>query len=62
MRTGTTAGLWDVLDCETKQNYICKQWAYGATAPPIPTTAPAHTCPEGWVSSKYSSSCFKVSA
>nr|XP_047917806.1 macrophage mannose receptor 1-like isoform X1 [Anser cygnoides] len=59
MRTGTTAGLWDVLDCETKQKYICKQWAYGATAPPIPTTAPVHTCPEGWVSSKYSSSCFK---
>ncbi|NXN35615.1 MRC1 protein, partial [Rhinoptilus africanus] len=59
MRTGTAAGLWDVLDCETKQKYICKQWAKGATAPPIPTTAPVPTCPEGWVSNHHSSSCFK---
>uniref|UniRef100_A0A663E991 Mannose receptor C-type 1 n=1 Tax=Aquila chrysaetos chrysaetos TaxID=223781 RepID=A0A663E991_AQUCH len=61
MTTGTAAGLWNVLDCETKQKYICKQWAKSATAPPIPTTAPVPTCPEGWVSNSHSSSCFKVS-
>ncbi|NWW74487.1 MRC1 protein, partial [Climacteris rufus] len=59
MRTGTAAGLWDVLDCETKQKYICKQWAKGATVPPIPTTSLAPTCPEGWVSNNHRSSCFK---
>uniref|UniRef100_A0A8C3H2C3 Uncharacterized protein n=1 Tax=Corvus moneduloides TaxID=1196302 RepID=A0A8C3H2C3_CORMO len=61
MRTGTAAGLWDVLDCEIKQKYICKQWAKGATVPPIPTTALVPTCPEGWVSNRHRSSCFKVS-
>ncbi|XP_027514430.1 macrophage mannose receptor 1-like [Corapipo altera] len=59
MRTGTAAGLWDVLDCETKQKYICKQWAKGATIPPIPTTAVVPTCPEGWISNNHRSSCFK---
>ncbi|NXE05182.1 MRC1 protein, partial [Lophotis ruficrista] len=59
MRTGTAAGLWDVLDCETKQKYICKQWAKGATTSPTPTTAPVPTCPDGWVSNNHSSSCFK---
>ncbi|KAM3680014.1 macrophage mannose receptor 1-like isoform 1-T1 [Ammospiza maritima maritima] len=59
MKTGTAAGLWDVLDCETKQKYICKQWAKGATVPPVPTTALVPTCPEGWVSNNYRSSCFK---
>ncbi|NWR44647.1 MRC1 protein, partial [Regulus satrapa] len=59
MRTGTAAGLWDVLNCETKQKYICKQWAKGATVPPIPTTAPVPTCPDGWVSNNHGSSCFK---
>uniref|UniRef100_A0A8C3N529 Uncharacterized protein n=1 Tax=Geospiza parvula TaxID=87175 RepID=A0A8C3N529_GEOPR len=59
MKTGTAAGLWDVLDCETKQKYICKQWAKGATVPPVPTTALVPTCPEGWVSNNHRSSCFK---
>ncbi|XP_074013799.1 macrophage mannose receptor 1-like [Numenius arquata] len=59
MRTGTATGLWDVIDCETKQKYICKQWAKGATSPPTPTTAAVPTCPEGWVSNHHSSSCFK---
>ncbi|XP_032929413.1 macrophage mannose receptor 1-like [Catharus ustulatus] len=59
MRTGTAAGLWDVLDCETKQKYICKQWAKGATVPPIPTTALVPSCPEGWISNHHRSSCFK---
>lgn len=62
MRTGTAAGLWDVLDCEIKQKYICKQWAKGATVPPIPTIALVPACPEGWVSNNHRNSCFKVSA
>ncbi|XP_053915277.1 macrophage mannose receptor 1 isoform X1 [Cuculus canorus] len=59
MTTGPAAGLWDVLDCETKQKYICKQWAKGITSPPVPTTTPVPTCPEGWVANSDSSSCFK---
>ncbi|XP_031470280.1 macrophage mannose receptor 1-like [Phasianus colchicus] len=59
MRTGIAAGLWDVLDCESKQKYICKQWAVGATAPPISTTALKPTCPEGWISNDDASSCYK---
>ncbi|NXO00786.1 MRC1 protein, partial [Rhinopomastus cyanomelas] len=59
LRTGTAAGLWDVLDCETKQKYVCKQWAKDATAPPLPTTALVPTCPQGWISNDYSSSCLK---
>ncbi|XP_009084563.3 macrophage mannose receptor 1-like isoform X1 [Serinus canaria] len=59
MKTGIAAGLWDVLDCETKQKYICKQWAKGATVPPVPATALVPTCPEGWVSNNHRSSCFK---
>uniref|UniRef100_A0A8C2SYC1 Macrophage mannose receptor 1-like n=1 Tax=Coturnix japonica TaxID=93934 RepID=A0A8C2SYC1_COTJA len=60
MRTGTAAGLWDVLDCESKQKYICKQWAVGATAPPLSSAAPKPTCPEGWISNDHASSCYKV--
>nr|XP_009671984.1 PREDICTED: macrophage mannose receptor 1-like [Struthio camelus australis] len=59
MRTGRASGLWDVLDCKTKQKFICKQWAKGATAPPIPTTALVPMCHEGWISNTHSSSCFK---
>uniref|UniRef100_A0A8C2SXJ0 Macrophage mannose receptor 1-like n=1 Tax=Coturnix japonica TaxID=93934 RepID=A0A8C2SXJ0_COTJA len=59
MRTGTAAGLWDVLDCESKQKYICKQWAVGATAPPLSSAAPKPTCPEGWISNDHASSCYK---
>ncbi|XP_051465466.1 macrophage mannose receptor 1-like isoform X2 [Apus apus] len=59
MKTGSAAGLWNVLDCETKQRYICKQWAKGATASPLPTTAPVPTCPEGWISNNHGNSCFK---
>ncbi|OXB84687.1 UNVERIFIED_CONTAM: hypothetical protein H355_001164 [Colinus virginianus] len=60
MKTGTAAGLWDVLDCESKQKYICKQWAVGATAPPIPTTVPEPTCPKGWISNDDANFCYKV--
>uniref|UniRef100_A0A8C9N760 Macrophage mannose receptor 1-like n=1 Tax=Serinus canaria TaxID=9135 RepID=A0A8C9N760_SERCA len=61
MKTGIAAGLWDVLDCETKQKYICKQWAKGATVPPVPATALVPTCPEGWVSNNHRSSLYIIS-
>ncbi|XP_019385690.1 PREDICTED: macrophage mannose receptor 1-like [Crocodylus porosus] len=60
MRTGPAAGLWDVLPCEIVEKFICKQRAADATYPPVQTTAPAPVCPEGWVSTVHSNSCFKV--
>ncbi|XP_019388002.1 PREDICTED: macrophage mannose receptor 1-like [Crocodylus porosus] len=60
MRTGTAAGLWDVLSCEQKTLFLCKQLVQGATPPPPPTTAPPLSCPEEWVSSTHSSLCFKL--
>uniref|UniRef100_A0A8C2SYK8 Macrophage mannose receptor 1-like n=1 Tax=Coturnix japonica TaxID=93934 RepID=A0A8C2SYK8_COTJA len=59
MRTGTAAGLWDVLDCESKQKYICKQWAVGATAPPLSSAAPKPTCPEAISSQSFCRSDIK---
>uniref|UniRef100_A0A8C4W867 Mannose receptor C-type 1 n=1 Tax=Gopherus evgoodei TaxID=1825980 RepID=A0A8C4W867_9SAUR len=59
MRTGTTAGLWDVVNCEEKSMFLCKQLVEGATPPPVPTTTPAPSCPDGWHSRAHSSSCFK---
>uniref|UniRef100_A0A8C8RHJ4 Macrophage mannose receptor 1 n=1 Tax=Pelusios castaneus TaxID=367368 RepID=A0A8C8RHJ4_9SAUR len=59
MRTGIAGGLWDVVKCEEKAKFLCKKWAEGVTPPPIPTTTPAPTCPEGWDSSNGISFCFK---
>ncbi|XP_053122058.1 macrophage mannose receptor 1-like [Hemicordylus capensis] len=58
MRTGTAAGLWDVLNCEEKAHFLCKQRAQGVTPPPVlpPTTPPP--CPKDW--SPIGSRCFKV--
>ncbi|XP_075778589.1 macrophage mannose receptor 1-like isoform X1 [Pelodiscus sinensis] len=60
MRTGITAGLWDVVNCEEKSVFLCKQLAEGVTPPPIPIPTPAPSCPDGWHSSIHSSSCFKL--
>uniref|UniRef100_A0A8D2J1X2 Mannose receptor, C type 1b n=1 Tax=Varanus komodoensis TaxID=61221 RepID=A0A8D2J1X2_VARKO len=60
MRTGTAAGLWDVVSCEEKAPFLCKQWAAGVTPPPIPTTKSPPTCPEGWSLSPTGRVCFKV--
>uniref|UniRef100_K7FSL5 Mannose receptor C-type 1 n=1 Tax=Pelodiscus sinensis TaxID=13735 RepID=K7FSL5_PELSI len=60
MRTGITAGLWDVVNCEEKSVFLCKQLAEGVTPPPVPTTTPAPSCLDGWHSSTHSSSCFKL--
>ncbi|XP_002663014.2 macrophage mannose receptor 1 [Danio rerio] len=48
MLTGTSAGLWDVLDCNSKQKYICKKMAEGVTTTQIPPTTQPLSCPVGW--------------
>ncbi|KAK9396213.1 macrophage mannose receptor 1 [Crotalus adamanteus] len=60
MTTGFTAGLWDLLKCETRAKFLCKRFADGVTPPPIPTTTPAPQCPEGWAASEERNMCFKV--
>ncbi|XP_030908399.2 macrophage mannose receptor 1 [Melopsittacus undulatus] len=60
MMTGTSAGLWDVLNCEENNMFLCKQLVEGVTPPPPPTTTPLPSCPEGWQSVPQSSSCFKI--
>ncbi|XP_074840934.1 macrophage mannose receptor 1-like [Carettochelys insculpta] len=60
MRTGMTAGLWDVVKCDEKSMFLCKQLVEGGTPPPIPTTSPAPSCPDEWHSTAHSSSCFKL--
>uniref|UniRef100_A0A8B9GM20 MRC1 protein n=1 Tax=Amazona collaria TaxID=241587 RepID=A0A8B9GM20_9PSIT len=60
MVTGTSAGLWDVLNCEENNMFLCKQLVEGVTPPPPPTTTPLPSCPEGWQSVPQSSSCFKI--
>uniref|UniRef100_A0A663E6M4 Macrophage mannose receptor 1-like n=1 Tax=Aquila chrysaetos chrysaetos TaxID=223781 RepID=A0A663E6M4_AQUCH len=60
MITGTSAGLWDILNCEETNMFLCKQLVEGVTPPPPPVTTPLPSCPEGWQSIPQSSSCFKV--
>ncbi|KAM6451463.1 macrophage mannose receptor 1 [Liasis olivaceus] len=60
MRTGSAAGLWDVVNCEERAAFLCKQLAEGITPPPIPRTTPPPPCPEGWVASPVRDVCFKA--
>ncbi|NWW90882.1 MRC1 protein, partial [Rhynochetos jubatus] len=61
MTTGTSAGLWDILNCEDTNMFLCKQLVEGVTPPPPPTTTlPLPLCPEGWQSVHQSSFCFKI--
>ncbi|NXS22097.1 MRC1 protein, partial [Mystacornis crossleyi] len=61
MATGTSAGLWDILNCEEKNTFLCKQLVEGVTPPPPPpTTPPLLFCPDGWQSIPQSSFCFKL--
>ncbi|KGL73953.1 Macrophage mannose receptor 1, partial [Tinamus guttatus] len=59
MTTGTSAGLWNILNCELKNMFLCKQLVQGVTPPPPPTTTPLPSCPEEWHSVPHSSTCFK---
>lgn len=61
MATGSSAGLWDILNCEETNTFLCKQLVEGVTPPPPPpTTSPLLFCPEEWQSVSQSSFCFKV--
>ncbi|XP_027551432.1 macrophage mannose receptor 1-like [Neopelma chrysocephalum] len=61
MTTGTSAGLWDIVNCEETNMFLCKQLVEGVTPPPPPPTI-SHLllCPEGWQSIPQSSFCFKI--
>ncbi|XP_037642855.1 macrophage mannose receptor 1b isoform X1 [Sebastes umbrosus] len=48
MRTGTLAGLWDLLPCTNQEKYICKHLAEGAVVTIPPPTQAALKCVEGW--------------
>lgn len=60
MRTGTLAGLWDLLPCKNTSKYICKHLAEGAvlTAPPPTQTPPK--CEQGWNRIGTRNYCVKV--
>ncbi|XP_030635018.1 macrophage mannose receptor 1 [Chanos chanos] len=59
MLTGESAGLWDVLSCNSKQKYICKKLAEGVTTTAVPPTTRPLKCASGW-DRKDSSYCIKV--
>ncbi|XP_042329974.1 macrophage mannose receptor 1-like [Sceloporus undulatus] len=59
MRTGTAAGLWDVVNCEEKAAFLCKQWAEGVTPPPVPPVTVPPPCPKEWHPSPTRNVCFK---
>ncbi|CAM4532936.1 unnamed protein product [Leuciscus chuanchicus] len=59
MLTGTSAGLWDVLDSKSKQKFICKKMAEGVTTTREPPTTQPLTCPSRWIK-KDSGSCIQV--
>ncbi|XP_073715683.1 macrophage mannose receptor 1 [Misgurnus anguillicaudatus] len=59
MLTGTSAGLWDVLACNTKQKYICKKMAEGVTTTREPPTTRPLSCPDNWIK-KDPGNCIRV--
>ncbi|XP_065117913.1 macrophage mannose receptor 1-like [Paramisgurnus dabryanus] len=59
MLTGTSAGLWDVLACNTKQKYICKKMAEGVTTTREPPTTQPLSCPDNWIK-KDPGNCIRV--
>ncbi|KAI4891477.1 hypothetical protein NFI96_005398 [Prochilodus magdalenae] len=60
MTTGILAGLWEVLNCNNQEKYICKQKAEGLITTPAPPTTPAPQCSEGWYPLKNRDFCFKT--
>ncbi|KAG9348011.1 hypothetical protein JZ751_004030 [Albula glossodonta] len=60
MTTGTFAGLWDVLSCTSKQKYICKHMAEGATTTKAPMTTPAPSCATDWRPLSSRNMCYKI--
>nr|XP_015210001.1 PREDICTED: macrophage mannose receptor 1 [Lepisosteus oculatus] len=60
LTTGTFAGLWDVINCDSNEKYICKHLADGVTTTPAPTTFPTGDCPSDWTVMAQGKSCFKL--
>ncbi|NWX97024.1 MRC1 protein, partial [Nothoprocta ornata] len=54
MRTGVAAGLWDVVSCEERANFLCKQLVEDA-----PSRAPTTTCTAGWDMAPRVGTCLK---
>ncbi|XP_027025200.1 macrophage mannose receptor 1 isoform X1 [Tachysurus fulvidraco] len=59
MRTGTSAGLWDVINCDSKEKYICKKIAEGVTTTREPPITQPLGCPSTWIK-KDPGSCIQV--
>ncbi|XP_062849166.1 macrophage mannose receptor 1 [Trichomycterus rosablanca] len=59
MLTGTSAGLWDVISCDTKQKYICKKLAEGVTTTKEPPTTQPLSCPSKWIK-KDPANCMRI--
>ncbi|MFT7812315.1 macrophage mannose receptor 1-like [Arapaima gigas] len=59
MMTGTSAGLWDVLSCNSQERYICKHVADGVDPTTAPPTTTMHHCPEGWTPMAHRDFCYK---
>ncbi|XP_074544941.1 macrophage mannose receptor 1-like [Halichoeres trimaculatus] len=61
MRTGTSAGLWDLLPCTNREKYICKHLAEGAVVTPVPPvlTTPSR-CPPDWTPLETRNYCVKL--
>ncbi|TSL34563.1 Macrophage mannose receptor 1 [Bagarius yarrelli] len=59
MRTGTSAGLWDVINCDSKEKYICKKIAEGVTTTKEPPATQPLSCPSKWIK-KDPGSCIQI--
>ncbi|XP_047205018.1 macrophage mannose receptor 1 [Girardinichthys multiradiatus] len=60
MKTGTFAGLWDVISCSKKEKYICKKLAEGVLATTVSPTTPELSCASGWKPVVKRNICIKV--
>uniref|UniRef100_A0A8B9Q0T2 C-type lectin domain-containing protein n=1 Tax=Apteryx owenii TaxID=8824 RepID=A0A8B9Q0T2_APTOW len=60
LRTGNTAGLWDVQNCKVKAKFLCKKLAEKMTLLLAPETVSNSECPLGWNTNSSTNSCFKI--
>ncbi|XP_064362040.1 LOW QUALITY PROTEIN: macrophage mannose receptor 1-like [Dromaius novaehollandiae] len=60
LRTGNTAGLWDVQNCEVKAKFLCKKLAEKMTLPLAPEAVSNSECPVGWTTNSSTNLCFKI--
>ncbi|XP_077592286.1 macrophage mannose receptor 1 [Stigmatopora nigra] len=60
LATGSSAGLWDVVDCNSQEKYICKQLAEGVHMTTVPPTTPPLNCAPDWTPVANRNVCYKV--